>query len=142
MTNTDTKPPQPTVEEKKKGGWMKWVLIGCSTLIILGILCGVGCYFAAKYFVQQGTEKIMELAEQEIFKNLPEGAKNKEELKKVFKEGFHALKEGNISTEEISTISDILADANSDGEVNEEEVQQIIKYMQAAAKDKETAIAP
>jgi hypothetical protein len=134
--------PQNAPAPQKNSGCIKWLLIGCGALIVLGILGSIAFYFGAKYLFKYGGEKIYEAVEQKIMNEIPADSPSHDKMKAGLRNGFLGLKQGNLSTKEIEIIGDMFTQSQSDGKIEPEEIDRITEYIDLAAKDKQDAPAP
>jgi hypothetical protein len=127
---------------EKKPGWIKWLLIGCVTLVLLAMLSVIGCFLAAKYFVHKVVNVTIEAVENQLLDQYPAGSQEREDIKKTFRNGAEALKKGNLSGTEMKRIGDLISEANKDRNVDTGELSTILKYVNEAVQDKSDAEIP
>lgn len=136
-----TAPAGGQIQQQPKSGCMKFLMIGCIVIVIIGIIGMVATYFGLKYIAKYGTEKAAEWINEEIVQ-IPEGTPGREELKDAVKSAIEGLKQGTTSAEEITSMTNLVSRARSDGTVTAEEIQIITKYIREASASKTTISPP
>ncbi len=116
--------PAASVEQPKKGGCMKKILIGCGVLLIVGIVVVI----AAVAFVLKNKDKMISWSVGKLEKVVmaevtDEGLR--QDLKMNFSGFSEALKEGRISEADAQNLIMALSESVQDGRVTEEEVARI-----------------
>jgi len=128
-----TIPVTPTgVGEKKKGGCLKWLGIGCGVLIVLLIIIFVIGYTQRDrlkgLLLDFGKGKIREV----VMQTLP-AEYSAAEAEQIITAFWDSIKEGSLSEEEGQKLGSMFQNAFQDGELSEEESRELLEFMKEAA---------